>query len=264
MGKQSLKQKMEERPVFGMTVYSGSVAVVEALGNWGFDFSFLDAEHSPMNIGPEMEKLVMAAKLSGVSPLVRITHCDDVEIRKSYEMGADGVIIPHVKTKAEAEFCVRAAKFTPMGRRGADATVRSAKYAGPGFDWDEYVSRSNAESLVLPMAEDFEFLDNLDEIITVQGIDAINFGPTDYAFSLGLRMSYTKMNDSTIETALQKIVAKAKPLGIKIMAPVVPPTFEGAKAAIEKGVDMLIMGSDMSNFQTSCRTIMSECVNPLL
>lgn len=258
----SLKEKMKKGPVFGMTVYTGSVAVVEVIGNWGFDFVFLDAEHTPMGVGLEMEKLVMAAKLSGVSPLVRVTGCNEIEIRKALEMGAEGVIIPHVKTKAEAELCVRAAKFPLVGRRGADATVRSANYAGPGFSWDDYVLQSNNDGLVLPMAEDFEFMDNLDEIMTVPGMDAINFGPTDYALSLGLKLFY-KMDDPVIEAALGKIIAKAKPLGMGVMAPVVPPTVEGAKKAIAKGVNMLIMGSDMFNFQAACKNIISECVEPI-
>jgi 4-hydroxy-2-oxoheptanedioate aldolase len=262
MAKLTLKEKMQSGPVFGMTVYTGAVAVVEALGYWGFDFAFLDAEHTPMGVGPEMEKLVMAAKLSGVSPLVRVTGCNEIEIRKALEMGAEGVIIPHVKTKAEAELCVRAAKFPMAGRRGADATVRSAGYAGPGFNWDEYITRSNNDGLVLPMAEDFEFIDNLEEIMDVPGMDAINFGPTDYALSLGLKLFY-KMDDPTIEAALEQIVNKAKPRGIGIMAPVVPPTLEGAKKAIAKGVNMLIMGSDMYNFQAACRNINSECLEAL-
>ena len=63
----SLREKMEKGPVFGMTVYTGSVAMVEAIGNWGFDFAFLDAEHTPLSVGLEMEKLIMAAKLFPMS-----------------------------------------------------------------------------------------------------------------------------------------------------------------------------------------------------
>ena len=153
----TLKEKMAHGPVFGMTVYTGSVGIVETLGYWGYDFVFLDTEHVPMGVGPDMEKLVMAAKLSGVSPLVRVTGCNEIEIRKALEMGAEGVIIPHVRTEEDAKLCIRAGKFPMEGRRGADATVRSARYASRGFDWNKYVEDSNSNTMIIPMAEDFEF-----------------------------------------------------------------------------------------------------------
>ena len=258
----NLKEKMKNGPVFGMTIYTGSCAIVEALGNWGYDFAFLDAEHTPLGVGPEMEKIIMGARLSGVSPLVRVTGCDEVEIRKALEMGAEGVIIPHVKTREEAELCVRASKFPPKGRRGADATCRAAGYAAKGFDWKEYIARSNSETIILPMAEDFEFFDNIDEIMKVEGIDGINFGPMDLALSIGLTVFY-KMDEPAIEDALKKLVAKTRPLGMKIMAPALPPTPETVKNVIAKGVNMVIVGSDMYNFQAACKTIAEQCVTPL-
>ena len=88
-----LKEIMKKRPVFGMTVYTGSPAVIEALGHFGFDFAFIDAEHTPMSV-TELKDCVMAARQTGVSPLVRVTRPDEIEIRKALEMGAEGVIIP--------------------------------------------------------------------------------------------------------------------------------------------------------------------------
>jgi 4-hydroxy-2-oxoheptanedioate aldolase len=76
-----LREKLEKRPVFGMTIYTGSIAIIEALGHWGFDFAFIDAEHTAMGIDRDMEKLIMAAQSTGVSPLVRVARIDEVEIR---------------------------------------------------------------------------------------------------------------------------------------------------------------------------------------
>ena len=140
--------------------------------------------------------------------------------------------------------------------------MRAAGYAGPNFNWGKYIEESNNESLILPMAEDFEFMDNIDEIMSVPGIDAINFGPTDYANSLG-KILYYQMDAPEVEAALKEIVAKSKPLGVSVMAPVVPATLEGAKKAIDKGINMLIMGSDMGNFQAKCKEIVSGCLDLL-
>ena len=86
-----------------------------------------------------------------------------IEIRKALEMGAEGVIIPHVRTIEEMETCVSGAKFPPLGRRGFDVNVRAAQY---GFDMGgvEFYEEANRTELVIPMAEDFEFTDQLDAV----------------------------------------------------------------------------------------------------
>lgn len=258
----TLKEKMATRPVFGMTIYTGSIVAIETLGYWGYDFVFIDAEHTAMGIDRDMEKLVMAAQISGISPLVRVPKVDEVEIRKAFEMGAEGVIIPHVHNKQEAEECVKWSRFPPYGRRGVDGNVRSAHYGAGDFNWDAYMEMSN-NGLVLPMAEDFEFMDHFDEIMDVPGIDGINFGPADYASSLAMKTFYN-MDEPVIQDALKKIIAKSKNKNMHVMAPVVPPTPEKTEKLIEMGVDMLILGNDIYNQNKMSATIMEECVKKYL
>lgn len=250
----ALKEKMAKRPVLGMTIYSGSPAVIDIIGRWGLDFAFIDAEHTSMGIDNDMEKLVMAAKLSGVSPLVRVTRVDDIEIRKALEMGADGIIIPHVRTLEDAKGCVKWAKFPPKGRRGIDATVRAAQFGAKGFNYDDYLADAD-DCLVIPMAEDFEFMEDIDAILDVPGIDVINFGPADYALSKCMKTFYN-LAEPEIQKTLAEIVEKSHKRGIKVMAPVIPPTVDSLKAALDAGVDMLIMGSDMLNLNRACGSIM--------
>ncbi|MDR1518819.1 MAG: 2,4-dihydroxyhept-2-ene-1,7-dioic acid aldolase, partial [Planctomycetota bacterium] len=236
----SLKEKMAEGPVFGMTLYGGSPAIVEILGHWGYDFAFLDAEHTPMGVDRDMEKLIMAARLAGISALVRIPDVNAASIRKSFEMGAEGVIIPHVKTKGEVEACVQAARFPPDGRRGFDSTVRAARYGAKGYGHDEYF-RTCGNNLVIPMAEDFEFTDNIDDILDASGIDVINFGPSDYALSTNRKTFYDMRHPET-QRIQALIVEKAHKKGIKVMSPVLPPTLEDIRSARRAGVDMMVVG----------------------
>lgn len=257
-----LKEIMKKRPVFGMTVYTGSPAVIEALGHFGFDFAFIDAEHTPMSV-TELKDCVMAARQTGVSPLVRVTRPDEIEIRKALEMGAEGVIIPHVKTKADMEACVRGAKFPPKGRRGYDATVRSAAYGGASFNASEYIEHSNETELVIPMAEDFEFMDNIDELMSVPGVDAINFGPADFALSKNIRVFYD-VNQPDVQDAMNEIARRTTKLGMGLMAPAIPPTEESAKTLIGRGVNMVIMGSDMFNFQNALKNIKNNAVSKII
>lgn len=262
MYKNRLKEIMKKRPVFGMTVYTGSPTVIEALGHYAFDFVFIDAEHTSMSV-TDLKECVMAARQTGVSPLVRVTRPDVIEIRKALEMGAEGVIIPHVKTKEEMELCVLGAKFPPVGRRGYDATVRSAGYGGAGFNAGEYIEYSNETELVIPMAEDFEFMDNIDELMSVPGIDAINFGPADYALSKNIRVFYD-VNQPDVQEALTGIAERTSCRGMGLMAPAIPPTEENARNLISRGVNMIIMGSDMFNFQNTLKTIQSEAVQKII
>ncbi len=262
MFKNCLKEKMKKRPVFGMTVYSGSTAVIEALGHFGFDFAFIDAEHTPMSV-TDLKDCVMAARLTGVSPLVRVTRPDVIEIRKALEMGAEGVIVPHVKTKEEMEICVVGAKFPPKGRRGYDGTVRSANYGGAGFNASEYIEYCNDTELIIPMAEDFEFMDNIDELMSVPGIDAINFGPADFALSKNIRVFYD-VNQPEVQKAMSEIAERTTKMNIGLMAPAIPPTKESVETLISRGVNMVIMGSDMFNFQGALRNIRNNVIDNYL
>lgn len=121
--KMTIREKLKAGPTFGMTMYTGSLATVEIAGNWGIDFAFIDAEHTAVNIDQHMEKLILSAKLSGISPLVRIRGTNEWDIRKTLELGADGVIVPQVNTVEQARAIINAAKFPPLGRLSRLATL---------------------------------------------------------------------------------------------------------------------------------------------
>jgi 4-hydroxy-2-oxoheptanedioate aldolase len=257
----TLKEKMKEGPVFGMACFTGLPCVIENIGNFGLDFIYLDLEHTPWMLGAEFEKQIMSARLSGISILVRMADSNEVAIRKVLEWGADGVVIPHCKTKEETEKSVEAAKFSPMGRRGGESNVRAANFGGPGFNWNEYMAQQNRDTLVIPMDEDYEFSENIDEILSVPGIDAINFGPLDYSVSLNLPVGYEM--DAEVEDAFKLLVTKAKEKNIGRLGPVIPPTKENIKKAIEDGYNMLILGNDMWHFQSALKNMMEMSVNPV-
>jgi 4-hydroxy-2-oxoheptanedioate aldolase len=251
--KETLTQKLRSgKPTLGMTMYSGSNAAIEIAGNWGLDFAFIDAEHTAVNVDTHLEKLILAAKLSGIAPLIRTRGTIEWDIRKSLELGAAGVIIPQVNTAEQAKAIVRAAKFPPLGRRGGDASVRAAGFAGPNFKWSTYTQSANDESLVIPMAESFEFFDNIDAILDVEGIDVINFGPADYSLSRLIPIDYS-MSNPEVNEKLDELIEKCHARGIKVMAPCIPPTPENAIKLAEKGVDMIILGNDVMFLNQGCQ-----------
>jgi 4-hydroxy-2-oxoheptanedioate aldolase len=251
----TLKEKMDRgETTFGATFYTGTTTAIEVAGNWGLDFAFIDAEHTPVNVDAQLEKQVMAALLAGIAPLPRVRGANQWDIRKVLEFGAAGVIVPQVGTAAEMQAIVRAAKFPPQGRRGGDSACRAAGFSGPGFQWSAYLERENAERLVIPMAESYEFFDNIDEILEVEGIDVVNFGPADYSISRQISIDYS-MSHPEVDEKLAELIEKCHARGIKVMAPCIPPTAENAAALKKKGVDMIIMGNDVLFLNEGCRRV---------
>jgi 4-hydroxy-2-oxoheptanedioate aldolase len=170
------------KPAFGVSVQFPSPEIVEMIGQLGFDWLMLDAEHgsiTPDNIGP----MIIAAELHGMTPLVRPEQNDPAVINKYLDRGAMGVQVPHVNTAAEAKAVVDACLFHPGGKRGLGGG-RMADF-GFGVATTDYVKQANKEMLVCVQIEDVEGVDNLDSILAVEGIDVFFIGPTDLAQSLG-------------------------------------------------------------------------------
>lgn len=257
----TLKEKMAARPVFGMACFTGATCVIETIAMSGLDFIYLDLEHTNYTLSEDFEKQIMAAKLHDIAVLVRVADDDEVTIRKVLEWGADGVVIPHCKTAEMTRRCVEAAKFSPMGRRGGESNVRAAGFGYRDFDWNAYMDQQNRDTLVIPMDEDFEFTENIDEILAVPGVDAVNFGPVDYAVSRNLKVGYAMGEE--VHDAFKVLVEKATPKGIGRLGPAIPPTKENIEAAIADGYNMLILGNDMWHFQNALRSMMADRVNPL-
>jgi 4-hydroxy-2-oxoheptanedioate aldolase len=263
MKRNKLRAAMREgRPIAGMVAFTRSPAVVEVIGYSGFDFIFIDTEHTPLASGADLEHMILAADAAGLSVVVRLKGNDENQIRNALECGAEGVIIPRLKTRAEAEQALSAARFPPLGERGSATEVRAASYGTGDFDWVEYVKRCNEDTVVIGLAEDKVFFDNIDDIMSVDGLDMICFGPTDLAMSLGLPLVYD-MEAPPIQEAFQTLLAKARQYNTSVMSLVIPPTLEEARKLYEQGVNAVLLRSDIGILQATCRQIMDEVVKPL-
>jgi 4-hydroxy-2-oxoheptanedioate aldolase len=170
------------KPAYGVSVQFPSADIVEMIGGLGFDWVMLDAEHgsiTPDNIGA----MIMAAEISGITPIVRPEKNDPAVINKYLDRGAMGVQVPHVNTAAEARAVVEACLYHPQGSRGLGGG-RMADF-GWGVPTSEYVVNANRETLVCVQIEDIAAVDNIDEILAVPDIDVFFVGPTDLAQSMG-------------------------------------------------------------------------------
>lgn len=213
-----LKEKLgQRRPLLGLFISIPAAAISELAGLAGFDFLILDNEHGPAGL-ETTEHLIRAATCAGVPPVVRVSGADPREILRTLDIGAAGVQVPQVNSRQQAELVVQAAKYPPAGIRGVAFSTRAASY---GFATaTDHVRNSNDQTVVVVHMETVEALQNLPEIATVPGIDAIFIGPTDLSTSMGHAGNPDHPEvQAAIEGAVGVIRAAGKAPGILISGP---------------------------------------------
>jgi 2-keto-3-deoxy-L-rhamnonate aldolase RhmA len=179
-----VKTKMSQgKPSYGVMIPWFCPNLVEFFGHLGFEWVFIDAEHG--SIGREScESLVRASNLVGMMPVVRVPENNPATILAYLEAGAMGIIVPHINTADDARAAVDAIRYAPLGRRGAGSGTAPANY-GLTQTASEYFASANEALLVNVLVEEIEGVQNLDEILAVEGVDAAGIGPGDLAMSMG-------------------------------------------------------------------------------
>lgn len=165
----------------GLFAHMPSVSTVDIIAYAGYDIVLLDVEHVPYDL-MMMENMVRAAEAADRPTLVRLAGPEPTMIARVLDTGADGVLLPRCSSREEAEQLVRMCRIPPLGDRGACPASRSARYRMSPMD--EYVDRAN-DTVVAVMIETREGLENVEEIVSVPGIDAVVVGPDDLACALG-------------------------------------------------------------------------------
>ena len=167
------------RALLGMFIGVAAPPLVEMCGHAGVDFVIVDNEHGPAGI-ESTEHMLRAARASNVIPVVRTLEAD---ILRVLDIGASAIQVPQVNSAEQARRIVAAAKYPPIGTRGAAFSTRAAGYGF--FGGAQHVQDSNAGTAIILMTETRQALEHLDEILSVDGVDAVFFGPNDLSFSLG-------------------------------------------------------------------------------
>ena len=222
--KNPLKEKLKRgETVIGTFVMMGHPDVTERLSRVGFDWLLLDSEHTP-NSFEALQRMMQAMNGSDCVPMVRPQWNDPVVMKRVLDIGAYGVLIPWVNSRKEAENAVRYCKYPPEGIRGWGPR-RAAM-----FDPD-YYKTANDELLITIQIETQEALDNLDEILSVPGIDACYIGPWDLSVSLGIGIPPDWKNpryQAAFDKVLEASAKHGKPAGMFCLS-------DNVEWAIEKG-----------------------------
>ena len=202
-----VKQRIRDGEIaWGGYVNLADPAVVEIIGLAGFDSAFIDMEHATFDVRTVLE-MVRAADLAGITSLVRVPDTDPKFILRILEAGAQGIQVPGVQTRKQAEIAVNAVKYPPRGRRGAAGATRSARFGT--VSWNDHVETSNRETLLCCMIEDERGVENLEEIASLDGVDLISVGPADLSQSLGI----TQPDDPKLRAAVDDISSRLKKIG---------------------------------------------------
>jgi len=200
----NFKNKLfQGKHVLGPFMKTSDPAFVEVAGYAGFDFVILDLEHGPNNIC-NLQNLIRGAQCSGVLPIVRAPGTDEGVISKILDVGAMGIQIPQVSSAEDVRKVVRASRFSPNGERGVCRFVRAANYSAK--DRFSYF-KSADENLIIIQLEGLEAVNNLDEILKVDGIDILFIGPYDLSQSVGVP---GQIDHPLVVEKMTKIVERAR------------------------------------------------------
>jgi 4-hydroxy-2-oxoheptanedioate aldolase len=215
--------------VLGVISNSFDPTIAEICGFSGLDYYMIDGEHSPVTTA-QVQDIVRACELSGITPLARIRSNDPKLILQFMDAGVMGVMMPGIKTADEVRALVAAIKYPPLGGRGL-GPVRAADYLLGSMNQGEYVQFANEQTLVLPQIEDKEAIENLDEMLTIEGVDGFVIGPRDLAMSMGY---YDGPGHDEVKKTIAGVVEKIKAAG-KIVGTTAA-NGDQAKALIDRGV----------------------------
>ncbi len=168
---------------YGCQLAFPSAPLIELMGKAGLDFVVLDGEHGTFG-WEAVDDMCRVADLADVTAIARVPNIEPSTILRYLDRGVMGVLGPGIDTKEDAQQLVDACLYAPQGKRGLGGAPRAADYATVSDR--AYVERTNSEMLVVAFLEHAEAIDNLDDILSVEGIDAYYVGPQDISMSLGL------------------------------------------------------------------------------
>jgi len=243
---EAFKYKLEEGYVLGPFSKTCDPAFIEAIGYAKFDFVILDLEHGPNSV-QSLQNLIRAAQIGNVLPIVRVKENNPSVIGEVLDIGAAGIQVPQIENIDQAREVISRVKFAPAGTRGVCRFVRAADYSS--MDRFEYFKKSS-ESIIILQIEGQTGIENLEDILDVEGIDIIFIGPYDLSQSLGVtgQIDHPKVIDKMMEII---IVCNRRGIAVGTFVD----TIENAKKWRDIGVKYICYSVDMGIFYEACRDI---------
>jgi len=234
----------------GSWITLGDGAVAEILSRAGYDWLVVDMEHSAITL-PQAQDLIRVIELADVMPLVRVGENDPALIKRVMDAGAHGVIVPMVNSKDDARKAVNAVRYPPRGTRG----VGLARAQGYGMTFEKYRRWAAQRSIVIAQIEHIDAIRNLEEILSVEGVDGTIIGPYDLSGSLGHPGDFGRKDVKEALERYEDICGKIKkPMGFHV----VRPDAEAAGQYKAKGYAFLAVGLDTLYLAENCARLVAD------
>ncbi len=241
----NIKNKLHKNEVvLGSWITLAHPGIAEIMASSGFDWLAIDLEHSTITI-KEAEELIRVISLSNVTPLVRLTSNNEEQIKRVMDAGADGVIVPMIKTVDDVMRVVDAIKYPPQGKRG----VGLARAQGYGARFDEYLDWQKDNSIIIIQIEHIDAVNNLEALLAIDEVDGFIIGPYDLSASMGIPGQFDHADFIVVMKKITEIASQTEvPSGIHIIEPDV----EQIKRRIEDGYQFIAYSLDIRMLDVSC------------
>ena len=216
-----------------------------AFSNFGIDYAIIDTEHSPRG-RTDVADFIAAFSFSGVVPIVRIPIPDSHYVTMALDAGAQGILAPYCETVAEAKEVVGAAKWRPLKGELLRKAVDSGEF--PSQATKEYLEARNRNNVCIVGIESVPAIENLENILKVEGIDAIFVGPNDLSITLGIPDEY---DHPDYEAALREIISKCRAAGVPTL--IHHQTVELTTKWLKEGARFVLYSSDARSMHNAYR-----------
>jgi len=234
----SLRKRLQQgKIILGSWLQMGSPVAAEILARLGYEWLGIDCEHTDTSLA-DVTAMCRAVQGFGTGMLVRVRECDTLAIRQALDVGAEGVIVPLVSTSEEASRAVAAAKYPPRGIRG----YCFGRMNNWGMDFDKYAASANEKTVVIVMIESAKAVDNIKEILAVDGVDGIFIGPYDLSGSYGVsgQTNHPKVMAAR-RRVLEACASAGKPAGIHL----VKASRQDVRRAVAEGFRFICIDADI-------------------
>lgn len=233
-----VKQALLNRKItIGSWIQINHPVVAEIFGNCDYDWIAADCEHTDIDV-EGFTRIARGLYGRGPEPFARVRENDTLAIRQVLDVGARGIIVPLIESVQEAKRVVAAAKFPPQGVRGF-SFCRGNNY---WVDFDRYVMQANQDIAVVVMIESKKAINNIDEILSVEGVDGVFIGPYDLSGSYGIP---GKTNDILVQNGCLKVLEACRKANKSAGIHIVIPNPENVNRALADGFTFIALGADI-------------------
>lgn len=213
---------------------------VEVIGGLGFDWVLIDMQHGCIDYNDALD-MIRAADSAGICPIVRVPWNEPSSIGPILDAGAMGILVPMIDTVDDARRMVDACLYPPAGRRSLGPIRVGTR------DGQQYLKTANERIAVIPMIETAEALAHVEEIVALEGVDAVFVGPFDLSISLGLRPGDND-GEPFFDEAIRKVTRAAKQAG---KATAVLSNANVAPLRVAQGFQMISVTTDVQALATA-------------